>query len=150
MLDITGFSRFEVTGPNAEAWLARILAGRMPKPGKSALAPMLSPEGRMKGDLTVFNWGDGRWWIMGSYYLRAWHMRWFSKYAETGVEVRDLGEEWAGFSLAGPKSKQVIEQLTDGDIGQLGFMGCGTFDICLLYTSPSPPDGLLSRMPSSA
>ena len=24
------------------------------------------------------------------------------------------------------------------------------FDICLLYTSPSPRDGLLSRMPSSA
>ena len=27
-----------------------------------------------------------------------------------------------------------------------GFGGCG----CLLYTSPSPRDGLLSRMPSSA
>ena len=25
-----------------------------------------------------------------------------------------------------------------------------TFQICLLYTSPSPRDGLLSRMPSSA
>ena len=24
------------------------------------------------------------------------------------------------------------------------------YDICLLYTSPSPRDGLLSRMPSSA
>ena len=27
---------------------------------------------------------------------------------------------------------------------------CQTFDACLLYTSPSPRDGLLSRMPSSA
>ena len=26
----------------------------------------------------------------------------------------------------------------------------GKYDICLLYTSPSPRDGLLSRMPSSA
>ena len=25
-----------------------------------------------------------------------------------------------------------------------------TFQLCLLYTSPSPRDGLLSRMPSSA
>ena len=30
---------------------------------------------------------------------------------------------------------------------KLGFTLCGT---CLLYTSPSPRDGLLSRMPSSA
>ena len=30
-------------------------------------------------------------------------------------------------------------------------VGCGAlFVICLLYTSPSPRDGLLSRMPSSA
>ena len=28
--------------------------------------------------------------------------------------------------------------------------GCGVFQTCLLYTSPSPRDGLLSRMPSSA
>ena len=27
---------------------------------------------------------------------------------------------------------------------------CGTSTGCLLYTSPSPRDGLLSRMPSSA
>ena len=27
---------------------------------------------------------------------------------------------------------------------------CVPVDICLLYTSPSPRDGLLSRMPSSA
>ena len=31
-----------------------------------------------------------------------------------------------------------------------GPLGGGTFYTCLLYTSPSPRDGLLSRMPSSA
>ena len=37
-----------------------------------------------------------------------------------------------------------------------GFLGAGKttllkkIDLCLLYTSPSPRDGLLSRMPSSA
>ena len=29
-------------------------------------------------------------------------------------------------------------------------IGMGVFTVCLLYTSPSPRDGLLSRMPSSA
>jgi dimethylglycine dehydrogenase len=77
LLDITGFSRFEVSGPNAESWLDRLMASRLPGPGRARLAPMLSPEGKLKGDLTVFNWGDGTWWIMGSYYLREWHMRWF-------------------------------------------------------------------------
>src|SRR5690606_4102906 len=92
LLDISGFSRFEVTGPGAEAWLDRIIACRLPGPGRARLAPMLSGAGKLKGDLTVFNWGDGRWWIMGSYYLRAWHMRWFADHAGEGVELRDISD----------------------------------------------------------
>ncbi|WP_282129100.1 GcvT family protein [Roseobacter litoralis] len=132
LLDISGFSRFEVSGPNAEKWLDRIMASKLPAPGRAKLAPMLAEDGRLKGDLTVFNWGDGTWWIMGSYYLRTWHMRWFDDHMMEGVTLRDLGEEMAGFSLAGPASLNVIEKLTDGPIADLKFMGCGSFDIGLL------------------
>ena len=41
-----------------------------------------------------------------------------------------------------------IEVLGNVDDG-IEFFG-GTVKACLLYTSPSPRDGLLSRMPSSA
>ena len=132
LLDITGFSRFEVTGANAETWLNTIMASKLPKPGRARLAPMLGDDGRLKGDLTLFNWGDGTWWIMGSYYLRAWHMRWFDDHMMDGVTLRDLGEEMAGFSLSGPNSLAVIEKLTDGPVGDLPFMGCGDFDIGML------------------
>ena len=132
LLDISAFSRYEVSGPNAEAWLNRIMASALPNPGRAKLAPMLGKDGRLKGDLTVFNWGDGTWWIMGSYYLREWHMRWFSDHMDDGVTIRDLGEEMCGFSLAGPKSRKVIEKLTDGPVGDLKFMGCGKFDIGLI------------------
>ncbi|MBL6782660.1 MAG: FAD-dependent oxidoreductase [Alphaproteobacteria bacterium] len=132
LLDISGFSRFEVTGKNAEAWLNRIMAGRLPKPGRVRLSPMLSEAGKLKGDLTIFNWGNDVFWIMGSYYLRAWHMRWFNDHIDDGVSIRDLGEEMVGFSLAGPKSTQVLARLTDGDIENLPFLGCGEFDIGLI------------------
>ncbi|MEM9471810.1 MAG: FAD-dependent oxidoreductase [Pseudomonadota bacterium] len=132
LLDISGFSRFEVSGPNAQAWLDRLMASRLPGSGKARLAPMLSPEGKLKGDLTVFNWGDGTWWIMGSYYLREWHMRWFHSHMEDGVQVRDIADDVVGFSLSGPRSREVIEKLTDGDIAALPFMGCGHFDIGLI------------------
>ncbi len=132
LLDITGFSRFEVSGENAEAWLNSVMASKLPKPGRARLAPMLGEDGRLKGDLTVFNWGDGTWWIMGSYYLRTWHLRWFNDHMMDGVTLRDLGEEMAGFSLSGPNSKKVIEKLTDGPVGTLPFMGCAEFDIGML------------------
>ena len=132
LLDISGFSRFEVSGPNTEQWLNKIFASKLPKLGKSALAPMLSQTGRLKGDLSVFNWGDGTWWIMGSYYLRAWHMRWFLEHIIDGVNIRDLGEDYCGFSIAGPKSREMISQLCEGGIENLPFMGCGSFDIGLV------------------
>ena len=134
LVDTTGFSRFEVSGPNAEGWLDRMMASRLPGPGRARLAPMLSETGKLKGDLTVLNWGDGTWWIMGSYYLRAWHMRWFMDHMEDGVALRDLGEEMAGFALAGPHARKVIEKLAEQDLSALPFMGCGSFDIGLVRT----------------
>ncbi len=132
LLDITGFSRFEVSGPNAQAWLDHVMASALPGPGRARLAPMLSETGRLKGDLTVLNWGDGIFWIMGSYYLRAWHMRWFNDHLWNGVSVRDLGEEICGFGLVGPRSRAVIEKLAEQEISDLPFMGCGHFDIGLV------------------
>ena len=43
----------------------------------------------------------------------------------------------------GTRSFEVVYEFTRQAVNKL-------FDICLLYTSPSPRDGLLSRMPSSA
>ncbi len=132
LLDISGFSRFEVSGDGAEAWLNTIFATKLPKVGRSRLAVALGEDGRLKGDLTLFNWGDGTYWIMGSYYLRRWHMRWFDDHMGADVQVRDLGDEMCGFSLSGPNARKVIEELTDGPVGDLSFMGCGTFDIGML------------------
>jgi len=133
LLDISGFSRYEVTGPNAQTWLGHVMAGRLPAPGRARLAPMLAPSGRLKGDLTVFNWGDGRWWIMGSYYLRNWHMRWFHDHRSEGVQVRDISDAIVGFGLAGPKSREVLSTLTHEDIdAALPFMGCATLDVGLI------------------
>ncbi len=138
LLDISGFSRFEVTGAGAEAWLDRIMAGRLPRPGRARLAPMLSPSGRLKGDLTVFNWGDGTWWIMGSYYLREWHMRWFEdnldRSRDGDVAVRDIGGSTVGFSLSGPSSRALLERVTHHDVSNdaFPFMACRTLDVGLI------------------
>ena len=140
LLDSSGFSRFEVTGDEAHDWLDRMLASRLPKPGQVRLAPMLAPDGRLKGDLTIFNWGDGSWWMMGSYYLRQWHLRWFQDRLDEGpqraVTVRDISDAVVGFALSGPRSREVLAQLTHQDIDNsaLPFMGCASIDVGLYRT----------------
>ncbi|ESZ25831.1 MULTISPECIES: FAD-dependent oxidoreductase [unclassified Mesorhizobium] len=134
LLDISAFSRYEITGSRAEAWLDRLLACALPKPGRAKLAPMLGENGKLKGDLTVFNWGDGSWWIMGSYYLRQWHMRWFEQHLGDGVTVRDISDAVVGFSLAGPNARMLLERLTHQDVSHeaFGFLACKTLDVGLV------------------
>jgi len=134
LLDTTAFSRYEVSGPGAEAWLDHLLACRIPGPGKARLAPMLSPSGRLTGDLTVFSWGGGLYWIMGSYYLQAWHMRWFRDHLPaSGVALRDISDEVTGFSIAGPKSRDLLAAVTGADVSQAAFpfMTCREMDVGL-------------------
>src|SRR5207344_872815 len=37
ILDLPGFTKFEVSGPGAVTWLDHIVAGVVPKPGRTAL-----------------------------------------------------------------------------------------------------------------
>lgn len=121
ILDITAFARYELGGSNAAAWLDHLLAGRLPKAGRAGLAPMLAENGKLKGDLTVFNWGDGTWWLTGSYYLRQWHMRWFEDHLTSDVTIRDISDEVVGFSLSGPNSRKMLERLSHQDVSNDAF-----------------------------
>ncbi|RVC65746.1 FAD-dependent oxidoreductase, partial [Mesorhizobium sp. M00.F.Ca.ET.038.03.1.1] len=134
LVDTTAFSRYAVSGPGAEAWLDRLLACRLPKPGRAKLAPMLGPNGRLKGDLTVLNWGGGEYWIMGSYYLREFHMRWFEAHIAEGVSVTDISDATSGFLVTGPNARKILERTTHQDISAktLPFMACGEFDIGMM------------------
>ena len=46
-------------------------------------------------------------------------------------------------------SQNILFDASSNDVA-LSLNGNGAYNTCLLYTSPSPRDGLLSRMPSSA
>lgn len=131
LVDTSVFSRFEVTGSGAQAWLDGLLAARLPPPGRAKLAPMLGHDGRLKGDLTAFNWGNGVYWLMGSYYLREFHLRWFAANAMGDAQVRDISDTTSGFLLTGPRARDVLERCTHQDVGAkaLPFMACGEFDI---------------------
>ncbi len=134
LIDTSGFARYEISGPEARAWLDRILACRIPPAGRARLAPMLSPSGRLLGDLTVFNWDDHRFWLMGSYYLRQWHLRWFDRQrAGANVTVRDISDNWVGFGLAGPKSRELLTRVTPADVSgeALPFLACKPLDVGL-------------------
>ncbi|WP_419911983.1 GcvT family protein [Candidatus Poriferisodalis sp.] len=53
LIETSGFAKFLVEGPGARAWLTHLTAGRLPGPGRIALAPMCNEQGNLTGDLTI-------------------------------------------------------------------------------------------------
>ncbi len=120
--EIAQYARYEVGGPGAEAWLDRLLASHLPEVGRIRLAPMLSPAGRLMGDLTVTRLEPERFWLTGSYYLQDWHWRWFRQHlSATGVTLRNITDDRMGFSVSGPASRAILEALTHDDVSNQAF-----------------------------
>ncbi|MBW2540821.1 MAG: FAD-dependent oxidoreductase [Deltaproteobacteria bacterium] len=120
--EIAQYARYEVSGPGAEAWLDRLVASHIPATGWIRLAPMLGEAGRLMGDLSVSRLEDQRFWLTGSYYLQAWHQRWFRQHLpESGVTLRNITDDWMGFSLSGPASRAILEQLASEDVSDAAF-----------------------------
>ncbi|TIT49678.1 MAG: glycine cleavage system protein T, partial [Mesorhizobium sp.] len=83
--EISSFAKYKVTGEGAPAWLDRILACKLPKPGRMTLAPMLKEDGRLIGDFTLANLGaqdreEAGWFLAGSGIAEQYHMRWFEQH----------------------------------------------------------------------
>jgi dimethylglycine dehydrogenase len=120
--EIAQYARYEVTGSGAEAWLDRLLAGRLPDPGRIRLSPMLNEAGRLMGDLSVTRLGPDRFWLTGSYYLQEWHMRWFDRCRPgADVTIENITGERMGFAVSGPASRAILAGLTDEDVSDEGF-----------------------------
>jgi dimethylglycine dehydrogenase len=116
-----------------KAWLDRLLAPRRCRNRAARGWPHAAGhDGRLKGDLTLFNWGDGTWWIMGSYYLREWHMRWFHDHMADGVHGARPGRRGGGLLPVRSEIPRGDRKADRGPVGALPFMGCGDFDIGLI------------------
>ena len=128
LFETTGFAKHEFTGPDARGFLDRVMANRIPAPGRMALTPMLNHQGRLIGDFTVATLADPfdgseRFLVLGSGVAEGYHDRWFRSLLPTdrSVAYQPLGHDSTGLSIAGPKARDVLAALTDDDVSNEAF-----------------------------
>ncbi len=122
LYEATNYGKYEVVGRGARGWLDRVFASRIPRPGRLALAPMLNPAGRIVGDLSIACLAEDRFLIMGSGFAEEFHLRWFWQ-AEPAADVfvRSAASTLAGVSVAGPRSRELLQRLTRVDLSAGAF-----------------------------
>ncbi|TDE38429.1 GcvT family protein [Antarcticimicrobium sediminis] len=120
--EIHNFGKYRITGPSARRWLDRIMAGRIPKPGRLSLSPMLSEHGKLIGDFTVSCIDEETFQLTASYGAQAYHMRWFLEHQEDGVTIENISDKLNGFQIAGPKAQDLLAACTRTEVSDMRFM----------------------------
>ena len=120
--ELQNFGKYRITGPKARSWLDRIMAGRVPKPGRLSLTPMLSEKGKLIGDFTISCLDEDTFQLTASYGSQAYHYRWFTQHLEEGAQVENISDQCNGFQIAGPNAGNVLQACTRTDISDMRFL----------------------------
>ena len=123
VLDLTGFSRFEVKGKGARAWLEGLVTGRIPKEGRIGLVYFASAKGKTLTEMTVTCFAEEHFWLMtgaGAY----WHDQdWLSQYlpSDGSVALADKTYDLGTLLLTGAKASALMEKLTQKSMSGADF-----------------------------
>ncbi|MGR3502843.1 GcvT family protein [Pseudaestuariivita sp.] len=122
LTEVSGFTRIEVTGADATAFLNRMTCSRIPsKVGRVALVYLLNGQGRIKCEATLTRLEDRdgapRYWYGSAAAAEGHDFDWLSQHIAPGEDVRltPLTETHTTLVLAGPKAREVLSATARGD-----------------------------------
>ncbi len=124
VLDLSGFAKYDVSGPDAEAFLNRLCANRMPsRDGGIVLAHILSKNGRILGEVTITRLAENRYYLLSAAgaELRDLDHLVQGRLTAEDVSIENVTDERGVLVLAGPNSRDVLVKLTDADLGNSAF-----------------------------
>ncbi|MDF3415360.1 FAD-dependent oxidoreductase [Sulfitobacter sp. M57] len=117
VLDLPGFSRFNLTGEGAAEWLRGRVAGALPKVGRMNLAYFSDSRGRLLTEMSVMRHGEDQFTLITAA-LAQWHdFELLQKNLPQGLSLTDHTTEFDTLIVTGPKSRALFEALdTDADL----------------------------------
>jgi dimethylglycine dehydrogenase len=124
LLDMSAFAKYEVSGPGAEAWLDELVANKLPKAvGRMALSHMLSKNGGVRSEFTIYKEAPQKYYLVGAgaYERHDWDYLWKLAPKDGSVYLQKVTTQYGVLVLAGPRSREVLQKLTDTDLSNKSF-----------------------------
>src|SRR5215472_12981704 len=133
LLDLPGFSKFEVSGPGAAEHLDRLACSRLPRVGRASLAYALTPGGKILSEFTITRLAPDRFYIVAAS-TAEWHDSDVLHQAlpeDGSVQIEDLTERLGTLVLAGPRARDVLARVTDADLSSAAFPWLSTREVAI-------------------
>ncbi len=123
IMDVTAFTKVEVSGPDAYDLLDRLTANRMPqKVGSITLTHMLNRRGRIELETTIVRMAEDRFYLVCAAFFEQRLLDHLTQQrADEDVQIIALSADWSALSLNGPRSRDVLARCTDADLTNAGF-----------------------------
>ena len=124
VIDLTPFTKFEVTGAGAEAWLDSLVANKVPtKVGRIALCHALTKRGGIRSEFTITKLADHHYYVVSAGAAERYDSDFLQKRLPTdgSVTLRNITGSRGVFVLAGPRARDVMAKLTDAPLDNAAF-----------------------------
>jgi dimethylglycine dehydrogenase len=133
VLDLPGFTKFEVSGRGAEAYLDTLMCSRLPRPGRIGLAYALTEQGRVLSEFTITRTASNSFYLVAAT-TAEWHdldVLQSRLPSDGSVRIVNRSEPIGTLVVAGPRSRKLLGHLTASDLSNAAFpwLAAQTIDI---------------------
>ncbi len=124
LMDLSTFSKYEVSGADAGTFLDRICANRLPsKDGGIVLTHLLTEGGFIESEITLTRLAADRYYVLSAAVAQLHDMDQLRSRQRPGerVSIADVTDDYGVLVLAGPKAREVLSSATPVDLGNQAF-----------------------------
>ncbi|WP_148236454.1 GcvT family protein [Intrasporangium calvum] len=132
LMDLSFMAKFRVQGQGAGSLLDRLSAAAVNgDPGVITYTQWLNDDGRIEADLTVTKLDDDDFWVVASDTAHGHVRAWLHRFVDATVSITDVTVDYAQLNVQGPRSRDVLSELTDADLTTeaFGFRSAGWVEL---------------------
>ncbi len=128
--ETTGFTRLAVSGPDAAAFLDRMIAGRLPSVGRIGLGYFCSDSGGVVAEATVVRLAEDSFWLVSAAAAEHHDLQWLSEHLDGAeVAIENLTRRFSTLVVAGPRARDLLSKVTEAPLDNAAFPWLGTHRI---------------------
>ncbi len=124
ILDLSPFTKFEVSGEGAFAYLSKIMPNHVPtEPGQTVLSHPLTASGGVAWEVSITMLQDGSYYMMSPAALEMLIDDWlFSRLPnDESVSLKNTTKVGGCLLITGPNARKVLSKLTDASLSNADF-----------------------------
>ena len=124
VLELSTFAKYDVVGKDAEPFLNRISANKMPiREGGIVLTHYLAESGRLNGESTITRLREGQYYVLSGSASEERDLSILTQGIADGedVTITNITDDWGVIVVAGPSTRETLAGLTESDLSNPSF-----------------------------